>query len=87
MEHMVNETVDSILYSEDVEDEIEEEVDKVLSALGAETASRLPVPTAQRIKKDSMSRISGQRQMVNEGIEDDQEDLEEKRARFAKVTS
>jgi len=60
MEHMVNETVDSILYSEDVEDEIEEEVDKVLSALGAETASRLPVPTAQRIKKDSMSRIPGQ---------------------------
>ena len=57
---MVNETVDSILYSEDVEDEIEEEVDKVLSALGAETASRLPVPTAQRIKKDSMSRIPGQ---------------------------
>lgn len=52
MEHMVNEIVDSILYSEDVEDEIEEEVDKVLSALGAETASRLPVPTAQRIKKD-----------------------------------
>jgi len=60
MEHTVNETVDSILYSEDVEDEIEEEVDKVLSALGAETASRLPVPTAQRIKKDSMSRIPGQ---------------------------
>ena len=60
MEHMVNETVDSILYSEDVEDEIEEEVDKVLSALGAETASRLPVLAAQRIKKDSMSRIPGQ---------------------------
>jgi len=60
MEHMVNETVDSILYSEDVEDEIEEEVDKVLLALGAETASRLPVPTAQRIKKDSTSRIPGQ---------------------------
>ena len=60
MEHVVNETVDSALDSEDVEYEIEEEVDKVLSALGAETASRLPVPTAQRIKKDSMSRIPGQ---------------------------
>ena len=60
MEHVVNETVDSALDSEDVEYEIEEEVDKVLAALGAETASRLPVPTAQRIKKDSMSRIPGQ---------------------------
>jgi len=60
MEHMVNETVDSILYSEDVEDEIEEEVDKVLSALGAETASRLPVLAAQRIKKDSKTSVPGQ---------------------------
>ena len=59
MEHMVNETVDSILYSEDVEDEIEEEVDKVLSALGAETASRLPVLAAQRIKKDSKTSVPG----------------------------
>jgi charged multivesicular body protein 3 len=59
MEDMVNETVDSALDSEDVEDDIEEEVDKVLAALGAETASRLPVPAAQRIKKDSMSRVPG----------------------------
>ncbi|RLN35644.1 hypothetical protein C2845_PM03G07080 [Panicum miliaceum] len=60
MEDMVNETVDSALDSEDVEDEIEEEVDKVLAALGAETASWLPVPAIQRIKKDSMSRVPEQ---------------------------
>ncbi|RLM86389.1 hypothetical protein C2845_PM04G24570 [Panicum miliaceum] len=77
MEDMVNETVDSALDFEDEEDDIEEEVDKVLAALGAETASRLPVPAAQRIKKDSMSRVPGQLQTVDEGIEDDQEDLEE----------
>ncbi|CAN6205372.1 unnamed protein product [Urochloa humidicola] len=83
MEEMVNETVDSALDTKDIEDEIEEEVCKVLAALGAETASRLP--DAQRIKQDSMSRVPGQRQTIYEGISGDQEDIEERRTRLAKV--
>ncbi|CAL5062776.1 unnamed protein product [Urochloa decumbens] len=83
MEEMVNETVGSALDSEDIEDEIEEEVDKVLAALGAETASRLP--DTQRIKQDSLSRIPGQQQTIDAGINGDQEDIEEKRTRLANV--
>ncbi|GJN07458.1 hypothetical protein PR202_ga25291 [Eleusine coracana subsp. coracana] len=84
MEEMVNEAVDSALDSEDIEEEIEEEVDKVLALLAGETASQLPdAVRTQKIQQASTSR----RQAVAEGADDDKEDLEEIRARLAKVRS
>ncbi|EEC82025.1 hypothetical protein OsI_25990 [Oryza sativa Indica Group] len=88
MEEMVNDAVDSALDSEDMEEEIEEEVDKVLASVAGETASQLPdAVRKQRINQASTSRVPEERQAVAEGADDDEEDLEEIRARLAKVRS
>ncbi|KAF8759209.1 hypothetical protein HU200_010238 [Digitaria exilis] len=88
MEEMVNDAVDSALDSEDMEEEIEEEVDKVLASVAGETASQLPdAARTQRIQQPSTSRVPEERQAVAEGADDDEEDLEEIRARLAKVRS
>nr|ACN26066.1 unknown [Zea mays] len=88
MEEMVNEAVDSALDSEDMEEEIEEEVDKVLASVAGETASQLPdAARTQKIHEASTSRVPEERQAVAEGADDDEEDLEEIRARLAKVRS
>ncbi|XP_060169624.1 vacuolar protein sorting-associated protein 24 homolog 1-like [Lycium barbarum] len=79
MEEMVNDAVDSALDSEDMEEEIEEEVDKVLTAIAGETTAQLP----QAVRKEKL------KQPAVEDAEgaDDEEDLEELRARLAKVRS
>jgi len=88
MEEMVNEAVDSALDSEDMEEEIEEEVDKVLASVAGETASQLPdAARTQKIQQASTSKVPEERQAVAEGVDDDEEDLEEIRARLAKVRS
>ncbi|KAL5198812.1 hypothetical protein ABZP36_002324 [Zizania latifolia] len=87
MEEMVNDAVDSALDSEDMEEEIEEEVDKVLASVAGETASQLPdAVRKQRINQASTSRVPEEREAVAEGADDDEEDLEEIRARLAKVS-
>ncbi|RLN34780.1 hypothetical protein C2845_PM03G07220 [Panicum miliaceum] len=88
MEEMVNDAVDSALDSEDMEEEIEEEVDKVLASVAGETASQLPdAARTQKIQQASTSKVPEERQAVAEGVDDDEEDLEEIRARLAKVRS
>ncbi|CAN6198982.1 unnamed protein product, partial [Urochloa humidicola] len=88
MEEMVNDAVDSALDSEDMEEEIEEEVDKVLASVAGETASQLPdAVRTQKIQQASTSKVPEERQAVAEGVDDDEEDLEEIRARLAKVRS
>ncbi|PAN13913.1 hypothetical protein PAHAL_2G371800 [Panicum hallii] len=88
MEEMVNDAVDSALDSEDMEEEIEEEVDKVLASVAGETASQLPdAARTQKIQQASTSKAPEERQAVAEGVDDDEEDLEEIRARLAKVRS
>ncbi|CAL5082930.1 unnamed protein product [Urochloa decumbens] len=88
MEEMVNDAVDSALDSEDMEEEIEEEVDKVLASVAGETASQLPdAVRTQKIQQASTSKDPEERQAVAEGVDDDEEDLEEIRARLAKVRS
>jgi len=48
--------VDSALDSEDIEDEIEEEVDKVLTAIAGETAAQLPEAVRkERVKQPGQS--------------------------------
>ncbi|KAI3523381.1 hypothetical protein L1887_01452 [Cichorium endivia] len=80
IEEMVNDAVDSALDSEDLEDEIDEEVDKVLTALAGETAAQLP----EAVRKERLKQPAN----TNEDEEvDDEEELEEIRARLAKVRS
>ncbi|KAJ8551915.1 hypothetical protein K7X08_028358 [Anisodus acutangulus] len=81
MEEMVNDAVDSALDSEDMEEEIEEEVDKVLTAIAGEATAQLP----EAVRKEKLKQPA---QAVEdaEGA-DDEEDLEELRARLAKVRS
>ncbi|CAN4120374.1 unnamed protein product [Withania somnifera] len=78
MEEMVNDAVESALDSEDIEDAIEEEVDKVLTAIAGETAAQLP----EAIRKEKLKQPA-------QAVEDaeGEEDLEELRARLAKVRS
>ncbi|RLM84358.1 hypothetical protein C2845_PM04G24440 [Panicum miliaceum] len=88
MEEMVNDAVDSALDSEDMEEEIEEEVDKVLASVAGETASQLPdAARTQKIQQASTSKAPEERQAVAEGVDDNEEDLEEIRARLAKGPS
>ncbi|KAK4358670.1 hypothetical protein RND71_020899 [Anisodus tanguticus] len=77
MEEMVNDAVDSALDSVDMEEEIEE-VDKVLTAIAGETTAQLP----EAVRKEKLKQPT---QAVEdaEGA-DDEEDLEELRARLAK---
>nr|CAD1818843.1 unnamed protein product [Ananas comosus var. bracteatus] len=89
IEEMVNDAVDSALDSEDIEEEIEEEVDKVLSAIAGETASQLPdAVRKERIKQPSTSEAVEEvgRSSCREGA-DDEGELEEMRARLARVRS
>ncbi|XP_050214939.1 vacuolar protein sorting-associated protein 24 homolog 1-like [Mercurialis annua] len=85
IEEFVNDAVDSALDSDDIEDEIEEEVDKVLTAIAGETAAQLP----EAVRKQRVKQSAGTAQeedAIAEGA-DDEEELEEIRARLAKVRS
>ncbi|KAK1260794.1 hypothetical protein QJS04_geneDACA002155 [Acorus gramineus] len=84
MEEMVNDAVDSALDSEDMEEETEEEVEKVLAALAGETASQLPDAVRPHRAKQPIQ--TEEQEPIAEGA-DDEEDLEQLRARLAKVRS
>ncbi|TYI62400.1 hypothetical protein E1A91_D10G240900v1 [Gossypium mustelinum] len=88
IEEMVNDALDSALDSEDIEEETEEEVDKVLSEIAGETAAELPEAVRkERVRvsahKESTSR---EEEAIMEGA-NDEEELEEIRARLARVRS
>ncbi|KAL5146695.1 Vacuolar protein sorting-associated protein 24 1 [Glycine soja] len=86
IEEIVNDAVDSALDSEDIEDEIEEEVDKVLTAIAGETAAQLPEAVRkERVKLPAQS-VGAEEDAIAEGV-DDEEEMEEIRARLAKVRS
>ncbi|KAG5515595.1 hypothetical protein RHGRI_036587 [Rhododendron griersonianum] len=88
IEETVNEAVDSALDSEDIEEEIEEEVEKVLTALAGETAAQLP-EAVRKEKLKQPARVAGaevEDEAIAEGA-DDEEELEEIRARLARVRS
>ncbi|KAJ6840800.1 vacuolar protein sorting-associated protein 24-like protein 1-like [Iris pallida] len=88
LEEMVNDAVDSALDSEDIEEEIEEEVDKVLSELAGETASQLPeAARKERLKQPATSaKAAEEPEALAEGA-DDEGEMEEIRARLARVRS
>ncbi|WCJ41577.1 Charged multivesicular body protein 3 [Euphorbia peplus] len=88
IEEFVNDALDNALDSEDIEDEIEEEVDKVLTAIAGETAAQLPEAVRKERVKQSVgaSRTGEEEEPIAEGV-DDEEELEELRARLAKVRS
>ncbi|OAY38085.1 vacuolar protein sorting-associated protein 24 homolog 1 isoform X1 [Manihot esculenta] len=88
IEEFVNDAVDNALDSEDIEEEIEEEVDKVLTAIAGETAAQLPEAVRkERVKQSAgTARTAEEEEAIAEGV-DDEEELEEIRARLAKVRS
>ncbi|CAH8387905.1 unnamed protein product [Eruca vesicaria subsp. sativa] len=88
IEEFVNEAIDNALDSEDMEEEIDEEVDKVLTAIAGETAAELPEAVRkERIKVPAQkASTSHEEEAIAEGV-DDEEELEEIRARLAKVRS
>ncbi|KAK7312601.1 hypothetical protein VNO77_36574 [Canavalia gladiata] len=88
IEEIVNDAVDTALDSEDIEDEIEEEVDKVLTAIAGETAAQLPEAVRkEKVKQPAQSvGVAGEEEAIAEGV-DDEEEMEEIRARLAKVRS
>ncbi|KAL4287754.1 hypothetical protein AHAS_Ahas19G0217800 [Arachis hypogaea] len=88
IEEIVYDAVDSALDSEDIEDEIEEEVDKVLTEIAGETAAELPEAIRKQKLKQPEQRVgaSGGEEAIVEGV-DDEEEMEEIRARLAKVRS
>lgn len=88
IEEMVNDAVDSALDSEDIEDEIEEEVDKVLTDIAGETAAQLPEAARRERTKLPAQRaeVAKEQEAIPEGV-DEEEELEEIRARLAKVRS
>ncbi|KAF9594243.1 hypothetical protein IFM89_028900 [Coptis chinensis] len=89
IEEMVNDAVDGALDSEDIEEETEEEVDKVLTEIAGETAAQLPVAARKEKTKQTIrttATTSQQEDAIAEGA-DDEEELEEIRARLAKVRS
>ncbi|KAF2300653.1 hypothetical protein GH714_014987 [Hevea brasiliensis] len=88
IEEFVNDAVDNALDSEDIEEEIEEEVDKVLTAIAGETAAQLPEAVRkERVKQSAeTARTTEEEEAIAEGV-DDEEELEEIRARLAKVRS
>ncbi|XP_047314411.1 vacuolar protein sorting-associated protein 24 homolog 1 [Impatiens glandulifera] len=83
IEETVSDAIDSALDTEDIEDEIEEEVEKVLTALAGETAAQLPEATRKEKLKQPVQAASAEEE---EGA-DDEEELEEIRARLARVRS
>ncbi|RVW17573.1 Vacuolar protein sorting-associated protein 24-like 1 [Vitis vinifera] len=87
IEEIVNDAVDTALDSEDIEEEIEEEVDKVLTAIAGETAAQLPEAVRkERVKQPAQTAEADDEEAIAEGA-DDEEELEEIRARLAKVRS
>lgn len=87
IEEFVNDAVDSALDSEDIEEEIEEEVDKVLTAIAGETAAQLPEAVRkEKMKQPAHVQEVREEEAIAEGV-DDEEELEEIRARLAKVRS
>ncbi|CAL0304058.1 unnamed protein product [Lupinus luteus] len=88
IEEIVNDAVDSALDSEDIEDEIEEEVDKVLTEIAGETAAQLPEAVRKERVKQPAQRVgtTDEEEAIAEGV-DDEEEMEEIRARLAKVRS
>nr|GMD71271.1 probable acyl-activating enzyme 5, peroxisomal [Ipomoea batatas] len=81
IEEMMNDAVDNALDSEDIEEETEEEIDKVLTAIAGETAAELPEAVRKQKLKQPAQEVED-----TEGA-DDEEELEELRARLAKVRS
>lgn len=87
IEEMVNDAVDSALDSEDIEEETEEEVEKVLDAIAGETAAQMPEAVRkERVKQPVQGEAAQEEGPIAEGA-DDEEELEEIRARLAKVRS
>ncbi|KAB1219027.1 hypothetical protein CJ030_MR3G015057 [Morella rubra] len=86
IEEFVNDAVDSALDSEDIEEETEEEVEKVLAEIAGETAAQLPEAVRkERIKVPAQKASTSQEEeAIAEGA-DDEEELEELRARLEKV--
>ncbi|XAR60020.1 hypothetical protein NMG60_11033243 [Bertholletia excelsa] len=85
IEETVNDAVDSALDTDDIEEETEEEVDKVLTALAGETAAQLPEAVRnEKLKQPTRAEVEDE--AIAEGA-DDEEELEEIRARLAKVRS
>ncbi|KAH6836740.1 SNF7 family protein [Perilla frutescens var. hirtella] len=81
IEETMNDTLDDVLDSEDLEEETEEEIDKVLTAIAGETSAQLP----QAIRKEKLKQPATSED-AEENI-DDEEELEEIRARLARVRS
>ncbi|KAG2299914.1 hypothetical protein Bca52824_036386 [Brassica carinata] len=88
IEDFVNDAIDNALDSENMEEEIEDEVDQVLTAIAGETAAELPEAVRkERIKVPAhKASTSREKEAIAEGV-DDEEELEEIRARLAKVRS
>ncbi|KAJ4847662.1 hypothetical protein Tsubulata_036972 [Turnera subulata] len=88
IEEFVNDAIDDALDSEDLEEEIEDEVDKVLTAIAGETAAQLPEAVRrEKVKQPAEpARTADEEEAIAEGV-DDEEELEEIRARLAKVRS
>ncbi|KAJ4979226.1 hypothetical protein NE237_010006 [Protea cynaroides] len=88
IEEMVNDAVDTALDSEDIEEETEEEVDKVLTEIAGETSAQLPEANKrERIRQPAQAAKAAQEEeAIAEGV-DDEEELEQIRARLAKVRS
>ncbi|KAL5981793.1 hypothetical protein ACLOJK_015858 [Asimina triloba] len=86
IEEMVNDAVDTALDSEDIEEETEEEVDKVLTEIAGETAAQLPeaVRRKEKMKQPAREEAAQEQEAIAEGV-DDEEELEEIRARLARV--
>lgn len=87
IEEIMNDAVDTALDSEDIEEEIEEEVDKVLAAIAGETASQLPdAVRREKVQQPLATETASEEEAIAEGV-DDEGELEEIRARLAKVRS
>lgn len=85
IEETVNDALDSALDTDDIEEETEEEIDKVLTELAGETAAQLPQAAARR-EKLKQPAVAVEDEPIAEGV-DDEEELEEIRARLARVRS
>ncbi|EYU18785.1 hypothetical protein ABFS82_04G199900 [Erythranthe guttata] len=83
IEEMMNDSLDNALDSEDIEEETEEEIEKVLTAIAGETAAQLP----EASRKEKLKQPATTEQVDEENNIDDEEDMEEIRARLARVRS
>ncbi|KAK6246855.1 hypothetical protein QUC31_018420 [Theobroma cacao] len=86
IEEFVDDALDNALDSEDIEEETEEEVDKVLTSIAGETAAQLPEAVRKEKMKQPAQTTPQEEEAIAEGV-DDEEELEEIRARLAKVRS